>query len=575
MVPTFRLVASSARIAAKRLNRTSLTIHGLLELWAMETPDKIALQDSDGSLTYAQWHRASEHLACRLQTAGVEKGTLVGVQVDRTCGLPVAFTAISKVGARFLGLNPSWLSEDREMVFTRWNKRFILCWEGMEIEGWKAASTLLPFGRSDLFSPALSPRGVTRVDTFDEFYMNVTSGSTGLPKVAVTSHRELLINTASVCEDLGLTVDDVLMSLFGVIGHPHEIFMRSLYLGATAVLEPSVYPRQHIQMIREHKVTFLMGLPPQLDALSRLSSREDADVSSLRIIETGGMRITDRFLSAFEERTGKKVTPVWGSTETSGVVLIGDPGVTGFSSVAFGYSVQLRNDLGVVDGNGRGELWIAGEGIVNRYLGERSDSSEILVDGWYRTGDIFNRRNHRLYFTGRRGGLIKASGLKVYPSEVELAILKHPSVRDVCVVGKDFPGRGEAPVAYIVLPGDIELTKHELRSFLSGILEDFKMPRKYFFSNSLPRTTSGKLDRARIARQDIAPDYRAELLRLDVDLVKLLNTRADLMEKIDAGYNPNWVEEQINNAMGHNPGPLSDSSVREVIRSLMNNLGRG
>jgi long-chain acyl-CoA synthetase len=556
------------------LNRTTLTIHGLLEKWAMETPDKIALHDSDSSLTYAQWHRASEHLASRLHTAGVEKGTLVGVQVDRTCSLPVAFTAVSKVGARFLGLNPSWLSEDREMVFTRWNKRFILCWEGLEIEGWKA-STLLHFGRSDISSPALFLQGSSRVDTFDEFYMNVTSGSTGLPKVAVTSHREILINTAAVCENLGLTGNDVLMSFFGVIGHPHEIFMRGLYLGATTVLDPSVYPRQHISMIGKHRVTFLMGLPPQLDALSRLASRDDADVSSLRIVEAGGMRVTERFLSSFEERTGEKVTPVWGSTETSGVVLIGEPGITGFSSVAFGYSVQLRDDDGeIVEENGKGELWISGEGIVNRYLGERADSSEILIDGWYRTGDIFTRRNGRLYFTGRRGGLIKASGLKVYPSEVELAILKHPLVRDVCVVGKNFPGRGEAPVAYIAVPGGVELTRHELRGFLSDILEDFKIPRKFFFSNSLPRTATGKLDRARIARQDIAPDYRAELLRLDVDLVKLLNTRAELMDRIDAGYNPNWVEEQINNAMGHNPGPLSDSSIREVIRSIMNNLGR-
>ena len=574
MVRTFRLTVSSARIVAKRLNRTSLTIHGLLEKWAMETPDKIALQDSENSLTYAQWFRASEHLACRLQTAGVEKSTLVGVQVGRTCALPVAFTAISKVGARFLGLNPSWLSEDREMVFTRWDKRFVLCWEGMEIvEGF--ASTLLSFGRSDIVSPALSLQSIPRVDVFDEFYMNVTSGSTGLPKVAVTSHRELLVNTAAVCENLGLTIDDVLMSLFGVIGHPHEIFLRGLYLGATTVLEPSAYPRQHIHMIKDHRVTFLMGLPPQLDAISRIASREDADVSSMRIVETGGMRVSERFLSAFEEKTGKKAIPVWGSTETSGVVLIGDPGIVGFSSVVFGYSVQLRDENGVIEGNGRGELWIAGEGIVNRYLGERSDSSEILIDGWYRTGDIFTRRNDKLYFTGRRGGLIKASGLKVYPSEVELAILKHPSVRDVCVVGKDFPGRGEAPVAYIVIPGGVELTKHDLRIFLSDILEDFKMPRKYFFSNSLPLTASGKLDRARIAREDISPDFRAELLRLDVDLVKLLNTRADLMGKIDAAYSPNWLEEQINNAMGHNPGPLSDSSVREVIRSIMNNLGRG
>jgi acyl-CoA synthetase (AMP-forming)/AMP-acid ligase II len=245
------------------LNRYSFTIHGLLEKWAMEKPDKIALHDGECSLTYAQWHRASEHLAERLQNAGVEKGTLVGVQVDRTCGLPIAFTAVSKVGARFLCLNQSWLSDDREIVFTRWDKRFILCREGMEIEGWKF-STLLLFGKTDILSPSLSLQSSPSVDPLDDFYMNVTSGSTGLPKVAVTTHRELLINTSSVCEKLGLTADDVFMSLFVATSHPHEIFMRGLLLGATTVLEPSVYPRQHIQVIKKHRVTSLWVCPPNL-----------------------------------------------------------------------------------------------------------------------------------------------------------------------------------------------------------------------------------------------------------------------------------------------------------------------
>lgn len=540
----------------------------------MEIPDKPAIIDSESSLTFAQWHNASEHLAGRLKNAGVEKGTIIGVQVDRSCGLPVAFTAVSRAGGRFLGLNSGWLSEDREMVFNRWQKRFILCWEDMDSDSWRAG-TLLPFSRNDLLSPVLSAQGVPQIGNLDDFYLNVTSGTTGLPKVAVSTHRELMVNTASVCDALELTSDDILMSLFGVIGHPHEIFMRGLYLGAETVLEPSVYPRQHAKRIKDHSVTFLMGLPPQLDALSRLASRDDTDISSLRIVEAGGMRVTDQFLGSFHERTGINVTPVWGSTETSGVVLIGDPGIEGFSHVAEGYSIQLRGEEGIIEGHGRGEMWIAGEGIVNRYLGERSDTSGMLVEGWYRTGDIFTRRKERLYFIGRRGGLIKASGLKVYPGEVELAILKHPAVRDVCVTGEQFPGRGEAPVAYVVLRGGEELSVQELRSFLGTLLEDFKMPREYRFVLGLPRTASGKLDRSRIGREDAVPDYRSELLRLDVDLVRLLNARAELMEKIDAGFNPNWVEEQVKNAMGHNPGPLSDSMIREAVRFIMSNLERG
>ena len=416
---------------------------------------------------------------------------------------------------------------------------------------------------------------VVGVDSFDEFYMNVTSGTTGLPKVAVSTHRELMVNTASVCEALDLTQDDVLMSLFGVIGHPHEIFMRGLFLGALTVLAPSVYPREQIEMIRENRVTFLMGLPPQLEAIGRLTSREDADISSLRLVEAGGMLVTERFQAAFMDRTGIGVTPVWGSTETSGVVLVGEPGQEGFSKVVSGYSTTIWDEGAPVEGDGRGELWVAGEGIVNRYMGERSDSSEILVDGWYRTGDIFTVRNERLFFTGRKGGLIKASGLKVYPGEVELAILKHPSVSDVCVVGQEIPGRGEAPVAYVVLKMGESLSAPELRGFLVNVLEDFKMPRKYNFVRTLPKTISGKLDRSKVGGQEIEPDYRTELLRLDVDLVKLLNTRAEMMRKIGGGFNPNWVEEQINNAMGHNPGPIPDGVVRQAIRQIMSILERG
>ena len=551
-----------------------LTVHGLLENHAGSRGHKTALVDPDRSLTYKQWQSASMHLAARLTEAGAGPECVVGVLVNRSCALPVAFTAVSATGAAFLCLNPSWLSNEREALFNRFRNRIVLCWSGSD-DPTQFTEKAVEFGPEDLESPILEPSERVSVPPGADLYLNATSGSTGLPKIAATTHEQLLANTAGVSAAMELSEDDVLMSLFGVIGHPHELFMRGLWLGASTVLIPGVYPRQHVEAVTRHRVTFLMGLPPQLESFARLSDRDDADISSLRVVEAGGMHVNERFMEVFQRGTGVPVTPVWGSTETSGVALVGDPGHSGLTRPVPGYSVILRDEDGEPLEEGKGELWVSGPGLASRYMGDRVLTAQLFQDGWYRSGDIFDRANGRLQFVGRRGGMIKPAGLKLYPTEVELVLLRHPGVRDVCVVGEERAQRGETPVAYVVTAPGSTLTAPDLRSFLTDRLEDFKIPRDFRFVLGLPRTSSGKLDRGRVGTAEVEPDYRGELLRLDVDLVRLLNTRAALMAGAGAGFDPNWLEEQVNSAIGHNAGPVSDSALREIIRVLSNTLLKG
>ncbi len=551
-----------------------LTVHRLLAQQAGSRGSKIALADNNRSLTFSQWQRASQHLAARLVEAGAGPDCVVGVLVNRTCALPVAFTAVSATGAAFLGLNPGWLPGEHEALFNRFRNRMVLSWSEHE-NLVRYPVTTVDFGPDDLENPVLEPVEPFDVPAGADFYLNPTSGSTGLPKIAATTHAQLLANTSGVSEAMGLTENDVLMSLFGVIGHPHELFMRGLWLGACTVLVPGVYPRQHVEAVTTHRVTFLMGLPPQLESFARLSERDDADIACLRVVEAGGMDVNDRFIDVFEKGTGVPVTPVWGSTETSGVALVGEPGQAGLTRPVPGYSLALRDEDGEPVSEGRGELWVSGPGLASRYIGDRLLTSQLFRDGWYRSGDIFNRMGDRLHFIGRRGGMIKPAGLKVYPTEVELVLLRHPDVRDVCVVGEERAQRGETPVAYVVASPGSTVTPQELRSFLTDRLEDFKIPREFRFVLGLPKTSSGKLDRSRVGKVQVEPDYRSELLRMDVDLVRLLNTRALLMERIGGGFDPNWLEEQVNSAMGHNAGPVSDSALREIIRVLSNTLLKG
>ncbi len=556
--------------------RNALTVHGLLEEAARRSPGKVALSDDHRDLTYADWWRVAGAIAGRLSGAGAGRETVVGVVTDRSAFLPCAFTAVSMIGARFLATNPGWPPSDWERVFGRWPSRLILKLEGTGLD------VPVPEGTELLELPPDIYHGADSVlEPFDatperEVYLNATSASTGQAKIVPTTHAQLLANTAGVCRTMGLTPDDVHLSLFGVYGHPHELFMRGLYLGGRTVLTERRYPRDLLEVLGEQRVTVIMGLPPQLGNLSRLWERSEEEPADLRLAEAGGMHVTTELAVGFRKRTGVDLIPVWGSTETSGVGLVGSPDAEGFDHVVDGYQMELRDaDEESVVVSGPGELWIRGPGVTAGYAGDRAKTEEAFRDGWYRTGDMFSRKGSRLRFLGRRGGLIKASGLKVYPLEVELALLRHPGVVEACVVGRDHPLRGEMPTAYIVPRPGVELTAAGIRGFLRPMLDEHKLPRLIHFVRGLPRTAGGKIDRKAIGVREIAPDYRSELLRSDVELVRLLNHRTELMENIGGGFDPTWVDEQEDNAVGHNPGPMPDGALRRIMRFIIQELGRG
>jgi len=548
------------------------TVHELLERRASGTPDSIALEDDQRELSFADWWRISRHIASRLQKSGVKQGHLVGVVSQRSAFLPCAFVAVSMLGAKFVSLNPEWPPQERVRVFSRWPDRLVLIHEGVEFVSYD--EEVLSLG-DDIFTGSETPAELPILQDSEEFYYNVTSASTGQAKIAPTTHHQLLANTDGVTSTMGLTIDDVHMSIFGVFGHPHELFMRGLYLGGKTVLTEHSYPRDLLHTISRTGVTALMGIPTQYISLLHLWNRSDTDLSSVRIAESGGMYVSDEFMVNFTMNTGVNFIPVWGSTETSGVVLIGENGEQGLSSIVKGYKIELRNLSGErLKEQGSGELWISGPGVVSRYLGDRPQTEEAFLDGWYRTGDMFRPEDGKLVFLGRRGGLIKAAGLKVYPLEVELAILKHPSIVDACVVGRDHPTRGEMPSAYIVTRHGSEFTIAGMRAFLRQYLDEYKIPRLINFVHGLPRTANGKIDRKAVGTREMVPDYRGELLRSDVELVKLINQRAELMNSIGKGFDPAWVDDQLDNALGHNAGPVSDSSIRDIIRFIISELGK-
>lgn len=547
------------------------TVHGLLDEAASRRPGALALRDDIEALTFGDWAAASLNLAALMQRSGVRKGDLVGVCCGKTILLPVAFTAVSSLGARFLAVSPDWPETTFRRLLPASPKSILVCFDGPPAH--PGDTRRMTVARSETLEGRLKPGKMPDVDSSEDFYMNVTSASTGLPKMARASHEALIANTRGICSALGLTAEDVQMSLFSAHSHPHELFMRGLLLGGATVLTEGRYPRTAMDLIADAGVTVLMGLPPQLDGLARSAGRERRSLSRLRLAEAGGMHSSQTFLSRFHDLSGVDAVAVWGSAETSGVALYGDPNREGLANVVEGYSVELDDPSGnVVSGDSEGELRVSGTPVVNGYQGDRMSTEEFFRDGWFLTGDVFRRESGVLHFLGRRGGLIKSAGLKVFPLEVELAVLRHPDVLDAAVYGEEQPGRGETVVARVVLRPGAELPSPVLREFLRGLLDAYKIPRKFLFVPDLPRTPSGKIDRAALGSPPSKADWKGELLRTDVEIVRLINHRASAMALSSAPFDPSWVEEQLDNAVGHNNGSVSDDTVRSIMSAIIHSL---
>lgn len=550
-----------------------LTLHGLVASHAVERPDSAALHDDRRDLAWGAWQASALRLAAMLHDFGVRPGDAVVSFCAKAAELPVSMTAVSLLGARFLAGSADWHDAVSAKISGILGRCFVLAMP--DAPSFWAVHPVLRLDPGTVFEgDAREPAAAPAADPDSEVYLNVTSASTGTPRIACTTHANLLANTRGVCSTLGLDGSDVHMSLFSSTSHPHEIFARGILLGGASVLTECRYPREALGLIGRHGVTALMGLPPQLEGLARICSRDDADISTLKLVEAGGMHFSNEFATLFGSLAGIEATAVWGSTETSGVVLAGAPGREGFTRVVEGYSVELRDAEGAVVEEGEGELWVSGEGVVSRYAGDCASTEAAFVNGWFRTGDVFRREDGRLHFVGRVSGLIKSAGLKVHPLEVELALLRHPGVADAAVAGEDHPSRGETVSAWVAERPGASLSPQELRRFLRNHLEEFKIPRTFHFVDDLPKTPAGKIDRAVLGRAPAGADPKADILRTDIELVRLLNHRRQTMSRMGQSYDGNWLEEQLSSAAGHNPGPLSDDTVREILAFVIDMLTR-
>ena len=342
--------------------------------------------------------------------------------------------------------------------------------------------------------------------------MCYTSGTTGLPKGVVYSHRSTFLHSLGMCsgEALGLSQYDRLLPVVPMFhanawGMPYAAWL----VGADLLL-----PNRFTQaaplagFIAAERATLSMAVPTVWYDVLGLDPAS-VDLSSLRLIMCGGAAVPRSLIEAYEKRFGLRIVQGWGLTETSPVASLSYPPEHEPAERAMDYRATAGRPLGGVearvvdddgqvlprDGHATGEIEVRGPWVTAAYY--RDPAPEKFRDGWLRTGDV-GRIDHHGYITisDRAKDVVKSGGEWISTLELEAAILTHPAVREAAVIAAPDPRWGERPLACVALAPDRSVTPEELRAHLSGEgVVKWWLPERWAFVDSVPRTSVGKYDK--------------------------------------------------------------------------------
>jgi long-chain acyl-CoA synthetase len=496
-----------------------MTLLDMLAASAGRFSQRPALVLRDRHLSYGELQDGARRVGRILRQSGVRQGDRVVLMLPNTPEFGLGYFGILCAGATVVPLNPLLKAEEVRYVLDDSGATAIVCIQmtypvlqaarhGLErripaLILDSAAPESVVTGDFAAGSASAAPRPSSTLATLgaeDVAACLYTSGTTGRPKGAMLTHRNLLSNIQSFREILHITETDV---FFCVLPMFHAfaatvLFLEPISLGATIVLEPRFAPDAVVKTIAEQRVTIFGGVPTTYAVLAGLP-RAALDFSAWRLCVSGGAPLPPSVLEAFEAKYGVPIYEGYGPTECSPVLTVNPPlGVRKVGSVGPAIpQVELRivDDADRPVGLGEvGEIVARGPNVMKGYLNRPKETAEALRGGWYHTGDLGRvDADGYYYIVDRKTDLILVGGLNVYPREVELALASHPAVAEAAVIGAPDPVRGEIPKALVVFRDGQQVDPQELIQWCRQRLANYKVPRTIAVVSRLPKTVTGKI----------------------------------------------------------------------------------
>jgi len=497
--------------------------------------DNPAIKFMDKTISYAQLQQMVNKFGNALIAAGVTAQDRVGIRLVNSPQALVAVFAIEKVGAIPVPTSPLWSGEevafvanDAEMKFFVVNAPLMEAVHkakhdfkhdtkvvviGGKLEEVKAAGDLSYEEMLEQGSPNLEP---VMLKADDIGIMLYTSGTTGMPKGCVHFVRSAVVEAQVVNKHVyKMKPGDVLGGAAPVsFAAGFGTFTLLPFEGGAAVsLIAKFTPTDMMELIGKHKITVLTGLPTAYRGLMKFPDFKKYDVSSIRLYTSGGDALGAETLDGWTKLTGKPIWEGLGGTEMLHLVTSNttnpEPVPNSIGKPLPG--VQVR----VIDAEGKdckpgevGSMILKGPSGTLYWKPLENDGKLLksqkkgVVNGWNQMGDaVYMNEDGNIFFVSREDDMIKSSGYRIGPAEVEEAIAKHPAVADVGVVGVPDPDKGQITKAFIVLkPGNDggDAFFEELKGFLKDYIAVYKLPRAIEYVDALPRTPTGKLLRRKL-----------------------------------------------------------------------------
>ena len=521
-------------------------LYCLLDEAAAKHGGKPCIDFLDRRWRYDEVKSLSDRFARGLIDLGVKRGDRVGLFLPNCPYFVVAYFGILKAGAVVVNFNPLYAEREIEhqildsgvavMVtmglealvaklrpqFERTPlRRIVLC----------SLPKALPFAKR-LFAPFAMSRQLAKTAgdvhfiPFEELTDNdgavtppeidpvrdlallqYTGGTTGIAKGAALSHANVDANARQVTLWFSDCPEAAVRSL-GILPLFHAFAMTcvmnwSISVGAEMVLVPRFQPEGLLKLIEKKKPSAFCAVPTLFTALSNTPDIDDYDLSSIKMIISGGAPLPMEVRQDFERRTGARIVEGYGLSEASPVTCVNPPS-TGGKAGSIGLPVpgticevlSLEDRRTPVATGEIGELTFSGPQVMTGYWNRPDATAETIIEGRLHTGDVGRiDEDGYIFITDRLKEMIIASGFKIYPRNVEEAIYAHPSVKECAVIGVGDAYRGQTVKAVIALKSGATLSHEELNRFLTDKLSPIELPKIVEFRDELPKTAVGKIQK--------------------------------------------------------------------------------
>lgn len=503
-----------------------------LEQVAQQHPNKEAYIFNNSTQTYKELNESIDNFARNLASLGIGQGDHIGILLGNCPQFIVGLYGALRVGATVIPINPTYTADEISYILKNGDVKAVVILDKM-VPLFEHVDAMLPLVNhyfvvetsenqcqsatlenklksfSSLMEQATNTVRFPELNEDDTAIILYTSGTTGKPKGAMLTHKNVYSNAKDSMEFLNMGVKDTVIATLPMF----HVFCLTVALngplisGSTVLIVPQFSPNEIFQLTKEYKATVFAGVPTMYNFLYQLPEGNPEDLQSLNLCISGGASMPVALLENFEKKFNVRVSEGYGLSEASPVTCF-NPLDRPRKAGSIGTNiVNVENK--VVDPEGKevavgevGELVVKGPNVMKGYYKLPEETAAALKGGWLHTGDLAKQdEDGYFYIVDRKKDMIIVGGYNVYPREVEEVLYNHPEVVEAAVVGVPDPNYGEAVRAFVVIKNDSPLTESLLHEYCQEHLAKYKVPNAIDFLDELPKNTTGKILRRALRDQ--------------------------------------------------------------------------